>query len=101
MKLPELTELAIAGRIQRLEVVSLEGGFYIVQARLEDGFRVLHDERGEILCLRSLIHVREVLAELAPLPCELVQHSTHDEMCGSRCGVIEPLRVPLALVPRE
>jgi len=98
MNLSELSGLATAGHIRLLEVVSLEGGFYVIQVHTGDTIKVLHDEHGGVLRLLSITHVREYLHDLAPVPCELVQHSIHDEMCGSRSGAIEPLRVPLSLV---
>ena len=97
MNLQSLSELAAEGRVLELELLSLEGGFYVLRARLEQSVRILRDERGEVLRLRSTTHVRELLCELAALPCVLVQHVVHDEMCGMRDGPIEPLRLPFAL----
>ncbi|MGA8133614.1 MULTISPECIES: DUF6482 family protein [Pseudomonas] len=97
MNLQTLSEWAAEGRVQELELLSLEGGFYLLRARLEQGMRTLLDARGEVLRLRSMSHVRELLRELPSLPCVLVQHVVHDEMCGMRDGPIEPLRLPFSL----
>ncbi|MPQ67863.1 MULTISPECIES: DUF6482 family protein [Pseudomonas] len=97
MNLQTLSEWAAEGRVQELELLSLEGGFYLLRARLEQGMRTLLDARGEVLRLRSTSHVRELLRELPSLPCVLVQHVVHDEMCGMRDGPIEPLRLPFSL----
>ena len=59
--------------------------------------RPLRDEQGKVLHLRSSTQVRELLQDMPRLPCELVQHCAHDEMCGVRGGAIEPLRLPLSL----
>ena len=100
MTLQELTVAATAGHVQGMEVVSLEGGFYVVQARLVSGLQLIRDEHGQVLHLRSTTQVREALAELASLPCELVQHCAHDEMCAPRQTAVQPLRVPLSLEQR-
>ncbi|UXY55193.1 DUF6482 family protein [Pseudomonas tohonis] len=97
MNLQQLGEAALAGRIEGLEVVSLEGGFYILQARLASGLERVLDEQGKVLRLRSTTQLRDLLQGLPRLPCELVQHCVHDEMCGVREGPLEPLRLPLSL----
>ena len=100
MTLQDLLEAAAAGQVEGIEVVSLEGGFYVVQARLASGLRPLRDPLGQVLHLRSTTQVRAMLAELAPIPCELVQHCAHDEMCASRESSVQPLRVSLCLEQR-
>lgn len=100
MNLHQLNESALAGSIERLEVISLEGGFYFIQARLASGIQLVRDEHGKVLHLRSTTEVRELLQDTPRLPCELVQHCAHDEMCGVREGTIEPLRLPLSLEQR-
>lgn len=100
MNLHQLGEAARAGRIEAFEVVSLEGGFYLLQARLASGIEQVRDEQGKVLLLRSTTQVRELLQELPRLPCELIQHCVHDEMCGTRQGPVEPLRLPLSLEQR-
>lgn len=97
MNLQTLIELAIEGRVHELELWSLEGGIYLLRARLDRGFRTLLDNSGRTLHLRSTTHLRELLRDAPRLPCMLVQHVVHDEMCGQREGPIEPLRVPLFL----
>lgn len=102
MTLHDLIKLATDGQIRELELLSLEGGFYIVRAQLSDGVHTLVDGRGKSLHLRSATHLRDLLRDVpasAPaVPCVLVQHVVHDEMCGARQGPIEPLRLPISLV---
>ncbi|WP_017905800.1 DUF6482 family protein [Pseudomonas asplenii] len=97
MNLQHLTELAAAGSINELELLSLEGGFYVLRALTSSGPRTLCDGRGQALHLRSTTELRQLLADVPPLRCTLVQHVVHDEMCGQRSGPIEPLRVPVTL----
>lgn len=98
LDLAALTEQARAGTLHELELLSLEGGVYLLRARLSEGWQLLRDARGESLRLRSTTHLRELLRELpAPPPCVLLQQVVHDEMCGVRSGPIAPLRIPLNL----
>lgn len=97
MNIQQLNEMAATGRINELEVLSLEGGFYVLRAFTGDGPLSLHDEHGEVMRLRSTTEVRQVLADTPTLPCWLVQHVVHDEMCGLRDGPLAPLRVPLSM----
>lgn len=98
MNLQELIKLATAGRIEELELRSLEGGFYIVRALHDKAYHTLLDEHAKPMHLRSTTQLRDLLQPVPELPCVLVQHVVHDEMCGQREGVIEPLRMPFSLL---
>lgn len=68
MNLQQLGEAALAGRVEGLEVVPLEGGFYILQARLASSHEPVRDEFGKVLNLRSTTQLRERLQELSRWP---------------------------------
>ncbi len=57
----------------------------------------LCDANGEVLRLRSTSELRQLLADVPPVPCMLVQYLVHEEMCGQRGGPVAPLRVPFML----
>lgn len=97
MNLNNLTERVTAGEVEELELLSLEGGFYILRAITAAGPVTLSDAQGQSLRLRSTTELRQMLAELPPVTCVLVQQVVHDEMCGLRDGPVEPLRVPVML----
>ncbi|KRP52007.1 DUF6482 family protein [Pseudomonas poae] len=97
MNVQMLTELAEKGAIRELELLSLEGGFYIARVKLDDGELTLLDEHGKTLRLRSTTHLRDLLQRVPPFPCVLVQQCVHDEMCGTRAGPIGALRIPFSL----
>ncbi|MGN8250500.1 DUF6482 family protein [Pseudomonas sp. Marseille-Q3773] len=97
MNLHRLTELAAAGAVNELELLSLEGGFYVLRALTGAGPVTLSDEHGQATRLRSTTEVRQLLAGWPAVPCMLVQQVVHDEMCGQRDGPIAPLRVPVSL----
>ncbi|AHY41713.1 DUF6482 family protein [Stutzerimonas decontaminans] len=97
MRLQDLAAHAVAGRVDALELISLEGGIYLLDIYLQGQRHSLIDERGAVWHLRSVEHARDLLRELPELPFYLVQQSPYDEMCGLAEGVREPLRVPIGL----
>lgn len=92
-----LIEMAAKGEIRELELLSLEGGFYLARLRLDHAHKMLLGEDGKPLRIRSTTHLRDLLEGVAPFPCVLVQQCAHDEMCGVRDGPIEALRIPFTL----
>lgn len=97
MILSDLARHANAGRIDALELISLEGGIYIVDIYMQGQRHALVDERGSVCHLRSVEHARDLLRDLPELPFHLVQQTPYDEMCGLADGVREPLRVPIGM----
>lgn len=97
MNLSDLARHANAGRIDALELISLEGGIYILDIYLQGQRHALVDERGSVCHLRSVEHARDLLRDVPELPFHLVQQSPYDEMCGLADSVREPLRVPIGM----
>ena len=58
--------------------------------------RLLSDDAGQTLHLRSVEHARDVLHDLPRLPFHLVHAVVHDEMCGMQDGTQDTLRVPIS-----
>ncbi len=96
MTLAQLQQLALAGDIHELNPLSLEGGFYVLQALTADGNARLEDDQGRVSHLRSLDHARFVLREVPELPLYLVQFSAYDEMVGMAPRSESPLRVKVS-----
>lgn len=97
MNLNALAQHVDAGEIEELEVLSLEGGFYVLRAITATGPVTLSDAQGQPVRVRSTTELRDLLADMAEVQCVLVQQLVHDEMCGQRDGPIAPLRVPITL----
>ena len=97
MNLKTLTEHAANSEIRELELLSLEGGFYLVRIRLDNGQFTLLDDAAKPMHLRSIIHLRDLLQTVPAFPCVLVQQCVHDEMCGRDTGPVEDLRMPFSL----
>ncbi|MGE7959386.1 DUF6482 family protein [Pseudomonas sp. NPDC089530] len=96
MNLHELNAYAVAGKIDELNLISLEGGIYLLEARMHGAAYPLSDAHGQMLHLRSVEHARELLHAFPRLPFNLIHTSVHDEMCGLSASVEDSLRVPIA-----
>ena len=97
MNLQALLDGAQAHHIDALDLVSLEGGFYLLNVHVRGKSYVLRDEQSNVIHLRSVEHARDLLSEMPVIPFFLVHSSAYDEMCGLAEGVREPLRVPISL----
>ncbi|CAI8920486.1 MULTISPECIES: DUF6482 family protein [Pseudomonas] len=96
MNLQELNAFAIARKVDELNLISMEGGIYLLEARMHGAAYPLSDLKGEMLKLRSVEHARDLLHNFPVLPFNLVHTSVHDEMCGLGGSVDQSLKVPLA-----
>ena len=92
----ELATHLTAGSIDELNLISIEGGIYLLEARLKGVVQMLKGERGQTLQLRSVEHARELLREYPPVPFHLVHAVVHDEMCGMPVDKREALKVPIS-----
>ena len=96
MNFQELTSHANLGHIDELNLISLEGGIYILEARMHGASHPLNGGNGKAVHLRSVEHARKVLQTLPIVPFHLVHTSVHDEMCGLGPGAEEALKVPIS-----
>lgn len=97
MNLQELNTHATAGLIDELNLISIEGGIYLLEARMHGAAHPLRDAQGKTLHLRSVEHARDLLHTLPPLPFHLVHAVVHDEMCGLHSSEEQTVRVPMSL----
>ena len=96
MNLQELNAYAVAGKVDELNLISMEGGIYLLEARMHGAAYPLSDARGPMFHVRSVEHAREVLHSFPKLNFNLVHTLVHDEMCGLG-DVEEHLKVPIDL----
>lgn len=68
MKLRELITHAQAGRIESLDLVSIEGGIYLLNAHMDGRIHGLHDECDKAMRLRSVEHARYLLEQAPDVP---------------------------------
>lgn len=97
MNMQQLFDHARDGQVDELNLISLEGGIYLLEARQAGQRHLLVDAAGATLHLRSVEHARDVLQGLPELPFYLLHTVVHTEMCGFADGPQQPLRVPIAL----
>ena len=97
MNLHDLSSHAHAGHIDELNLISMEGGIYLLEAQMDGRAHPLSDSRGATLHLRSVEHARDLLHELPKVPFNLVHAVVHDEMCGMPAGSQDCLKVPISL----
>lgn len=97
MNLHDLSHHAHAGHIDALNLISIEGGIYLLEVHMDGALQPLHDDNGKTLHLRSVEHARDLLQSLPQVPFHLVHAVVHDEMCGMQDGTQDCLRVPIAM----
>ncbi|SET62715.1 DUF6482 family protein [Pseudomonas graminis] len=97
MNLQELNSHAGAGRIDELNLISIEGGIYLLEARMQGVAHRLVDTHNKALHLRSVEHARELLQSVPPLPFSLVHAVVHDEMCGVHDDLDQNVKIPLSI----
>lgn len=101
MTLEELQSLENP-RIALLELLSLEGQFYIARLHFEtppdkhEGtLRVLSDKSGNTVLFKSAWQAQSALEELRVLRTDVVHASAYHEMVGLGEEQPEPMRIPV------
>lgn len=97
MKLSLLRQTALAGNVDALDLISLEGGTYVLEARSGGGSFSVRDEQGRVLHFRSVEHARDLLHDFPMIPFHMVHAEIHDEMIGMPVVRHEPLRVQISM----
>lgn len=81
MNLHELTTRARAGQIECVNLVCLEGGSYLIEAKVGPRLVAVLDEAGQPVRVLSLENARDMLKGV-PIRLELDQAQATEEMCG-------------------
>ncbi|MFJ4068769.1 DUF6482 family protein [Pseudomonas sp. NPDC089996] len=96
MNLHQLNTEARAGHVDELNLIAIEGGDYLIEARVKGHAHPLSDTRGERMRVRSVEDARERLKGIPMLSMHLVHWSVQDEMCGMSSHPEEDLKVPIS-----
>ncbi|MBF8731795.1 MULTISPECIES: DUF6482 family protein [Pseudomonas] len=96
MNLHQLNVEARAGHVEELNLIAIEGGDYLLEARVQGHAHPLADGRGERLRVHSVEDARQLLNALPMLSMNLVHWSVQDEMCGMGSHPEEDLKVPIS-----
>lgn len=79
------------GEIQELNLMSMEGGSYVLHALVDGASVPVADAHGATLHVASVEEARKVLAGVSDVRLYLVQGSAHDEMIGhAEDGTVAP-----------
>lgn len=97
MKLDELSKQITAGKVTELNMVSVEGGSYVLHAVVEGRSIPVLDAHEATLHLASVEQARKLLVDVPELPFFLVQPAVYDEMVGHAPGQNTTSREPLKL----
>lgn len=96
MNLQQLNIEARAGHVDELNLIAIEGGDYLLEARIKGRAQPVADNRGERLRVRSVEDARTLLQGLPMLSMNLMHWSVQDEMCGMGVHPEEDLKVPIS-----
>ncbi|WEK30371.1 MAG: DUF6482 family protein [Candidatus Pseudomonas phytovorans] len=96
MNLQELNVEARAGHVDEVNLIAIEGGDYLIEARLKGRAHPLSDIRGERLRVHSVEDARKLLQTIPMVSMNLVHWSVQDEMCGMGSHPEEDLKVPIS-----
>ncbi|EGH21409.1 hypothetical protein PSYMO_07824 [Pseudomonas amygdali pv. mori str. 301020] len=96
MNYQEFIEHAQAGRVDELNLISIEGGIYLLDVRMNGTSVMLKDPAGKTLHLRSVEHARDLLKDIPVVPFYLVHYVVHDELCGMPVNDRSEMRMPIS-----
>lgn len=82
-------------RIDLLEILSLEGQFYMARLHQKGDVRVLSDASGKTRLLKSAWQAQDLLASFDIQRTEIVHASAYGEMVGLQQDAVEPLRIQI------
>lgn len=80
-------------RIDLLEILSLEGQFYMARLHMGEEMKVLSDDGGKTRLMKSAWQVQDILGSFDVLRTEVVHASAYGEMVGLSSDAVEPLRI--------
>lgn len=80
-------------RIDCLEILSLEGQFYMARLHMGDEMKVLSDGKGKTCLMKSAWQIQDTLGSFDVLRTEVVHASAYGEMVGLSSDAVESLRI--------
>jgi hypothetical protein len=83
MNIDKLSSHVNDGEISEVNLVSMEGGSYVLHAILQGVSQPVADAKGATLHVASVEEARKLLVGVADIKLYLVQGNAHDEMIGN------------------
>ena len=96
MNLHQLNSEARAGHVDELNLIAIEGGDFVLEARVKGKAHPLSDAQGARIKVHSVVDAQRLLNGLPAVPLHLVHWSVQDEMCGMGTHPEEDLKVPIS-----
>ncbi|CAM3657088.1 DUF6482 family protein [Pseudomonas wadenswilerensis] len=95
MNLQQLSTEARAGHVEELNLIAIEGGDFLIEARVKGHAHPLVDKLGKRLQVHSVVDAQRLLEGLPAVPLHLVHWSMDDEMCGGGDAGDSDLKIPM------
>lgn len=95
MNLKKLSTHVKAGEIQEIQLVTMEGGSYVIHAVMQGTSHPVQDSHGSTLHVASVDEARKCLSGVPEVPLFLVQPAVYDEMVGLADSDATPNREPI------
>ncbi|WP_407316125.1 DUF6482 family protein [Pseudomonas sp. nanlin1] len=97
MNLHELAKQVKDGSVTEINLVSMEGGSYVMHALASDISTPVAESNGATLHVASVEEARKLLSGLDGVQLFLVQAAVHDEMVGLQDDAGQAAREPIPL----
>ena len=95
MDLEQLKKHIKAGEVQEVDLHSMEGGSYVIHARLDGKSHAVNSPDGKVLHVASIDEARKCLSSSEEVKLFLVHAVVYDEMVGQPHATPEPPRQPI------
>ncbi|KFE45325.1 MULTISPECIES: DUF6482 family protein [Pseudomonas] len=82
LKIQDLTKHVKDQAVRELDLISMEGGSYVLHAKLDGQSVPVEDSSGKTLHVASVEEARKVLSSVSDVKLFMTQAVAHDEMVG-------------------
>ncbi|MEQ7920393.1 DUF6482 family protein [Xanthomonas sp. WHRI 1810A] len=82
MDLKKLEQHIKAGEVEDLNLMSIEGGSYVIHAQMNGQSHAVNSPNGEVLHVASVDEARKCLSGVPEVPLFIVHPVVYDEMVG-------------------
>jgi len=96
MDLDQLGKHIKAGDIEELDLVSIEGGSYVIHARMQGKSHAVYTPKGDVLHVASVEEARKCLSSMQEVPLFIVHPVVYDEMVGHQKSELQVERQPIS-----
>jgi butyrate kinase len=95
MDLDKLSKHVKAGEITEINLVSVEGGSYVIHALMDGKSNAITSPGGEVLHVASVDEARKCLSATQEVQLFIVHPVVYDEMVGQSSSTLEAPREPI------